>query len=70
MDDGSLIILAFLIIGFFAIVWSYFTVTGSGIAPRPYGKLYSGAPGAKTRGEVSGKDPQSRPVREWSRGTR
>jgi hypothetical protein len=70
MRDGSFIFLAFLVIGFFAVVWGYFTVTGSGINPRPYGKLYSGAPGANTPGEVSGHDPQMRPVREWSRGTR
>jgi hypothetical protein len=70
MRDGSLIFLAFLVIGFFSIVWGYFTVTGSGISPRPYGKLHSGAPGARTKGEVSGHDPQMRPVREWSRGTR
>lgn len=70
MRDGSLIFLAFLVIGFFAIVWGYFTATGSGINPRPYGKLYSGSPGARTRGEVSGRDPQSIPVRQWSRGCR
>ena len=70
MDDGSLIFLAFMVIGFFAIVWGYYTATGSGINPRPYNKLYSGSPGARTKGEVSGHDPQSRPVREWSRGTR
>ena len=70
MRDGSFIFLAFLVIGFFAVAWGYFTATGSGISPRPYGKLYSGAPGANTRGEVSGHDPQARPVREWSRGTR
>src|SRR3954463_5104047 len=41
MRDGSFTFLAFLVIGFFAIVWGYFTVTGSGISPRPYGKVYS-----------------------------
>jgi hypothetical protein len=70
MGDGDLIFLAFLVIGFFAVVWGYFTATGSGIMPRPYGKVYSGSPGARTKGEVSGRDPQVRPVREWSRGTR
>jgi hypothetical protein len=70
MPDDSIIILAVMIFGFFAIVWSYFTVTGSGISPRPYGKLYSGSPGARTPGEVSGRDPQTRPVREWSNGCR
>jgi hypothetical protein len=70
MRDGSLIFLAFLVIGFFAIAWSYFTATGSGINPRPYNKLYSGSPGARTKGEVSGRDPQMAPVRDWSRGAR
>jgi len=70
MRDGSFIILASLVIGFFAVAWGYFTATGSGINPRPYGKLYSGSPGAKTPGEVSGRDPQTRPVREWSNGCR
>lgn len=70
MPDDSIIILAFMVVGFFAIVWSYFTVRGSGITPRAYGKLYSGSPGARTPGEVSGRDPQTRPVREWSNGCR
>jgi hypothetical protein len=70
MDNGSLIFLAFLIIAFFAIVFGYFTRTGSGINPRPYGKIYGGAPGADTPGEVSGRDPRISPVRDWSRGTR
>ena len=70
MRDGSLIILASMVIGFFAIVWGYFTATGSGINPRPYNKLYSGSPGARTKGEVSGHDPQSIPVKQWSRGCR
>ena len=70
MRDGSLIMLAFLFVSFFAIVWGYFTRTGSGINPRAYGKLYSGSPGARASAEISGHDPQVAPVREWSRGTR
>jgi hypothetical protein len=70
MRDGSLIFLAVLIIGFLGIAFGYFTRTGSGINPRPYGKIYGGAPAANVPGEVSGHDPQVRPVREWSRGTR
>jgi hypothetical protein len=67
--DGSLIFLAFLVIAFFGVVIGYFT-KGSGITTRAYGKIYSGAPGAKGPGELSGRDPHARPVREWSRGTR
>jgi hypothetical protein len=68
--DGSLIFLAFLIVAFFGVVIGYFTRAGSGINPRAYGKVYSGAPGAKGPGEVSGRDPHTRPLREWSRGAR
>ena len=70
MEDGSLIMLAFMAVGFFAVVLGYFTRTGSGINPRAYGKLYSGSPGARAAAEVSGHDPQLPPVREWSRGCR
>ena len=66
--DGSLIFLAFLVVAFFGVVFGYFTRAGSGINTRAYGKIYSGAPGAKGPGEVSGRDPHSRPIREWSRG--
>jgi hypothetical protein len=68
--DGSIYFLAFLVIAFVGIVVGYYTRAGSGINPRAYGKVYSGAPGAKGPGEVSGRDPHSRPMREWSRGTR
>jgi hypothetical protein len=68
MEDGSLIFLAFMIIFFFAIAYGYFSRTGSGINPRPYGKLYSGSPGANCAGEVSGHDPRLASVRDWSRG--
>jgi hypothetical protein len=70
MRDGSFILLAVMIVTFLAVAWGYFTALGSGINPRPYGKRYSGAPGANTPGDVSGHDPEARPVREWSRGTR
>ena len=70
MRDGSFIFLAVLVIGFFGIVWGYFTATGSGINPRPYGKAYSNAPGANCPGEVSGHDPRLARVSDWSRGCR
>jgi hypothetical protein len=70
LADGSWIFLAFLVIAFVGVVIGYFTTTGSGITPRAYGKVYSGAPGAKGPGEVSGHDPHARPVREWSRGAK
>jgi len=46
----------------------YYTRKGSGIEPRPYGKIYGGAPGAFGPGSVSGKDDRERV--DWSRGTR
>ena len=70
MAGGSIIFLSFLIIFFFAIAFGYFTRLGSGINPRPYGKLYGGAPGANVPGEVSGHDPRLSRVSDWSRGCR
>ncbi len=69
LADGAWIFLAFLVIAFLGVVIGYFT-SASGITPRAYGKLYSGAPGARTAGELSGRDPEIRAVRDWSRGTR
>ena len=60
LAPGSLIFLAFIIITFAGIVIGYFTRTGSGITPRAYGKIYSGAPGAHLPPEVSGRDPRVR----------
>ena len=66
--DGSLFFLGFLVFGLGGIVVGYYTRTGSGINPRPYNKIYGGAPGAFGPGEVSGRDPRERV--DWSRGTR
>ena len=68
LADGSFVMLAFMAIAFVGIVVGYYTRAGSGINPRPYGKIYGGAPGANTPGEVSGRDP--RQSTDWSRGTR
>jgi hypothetical protein len=68
LADGAFIFLAFLVIAFIGVVIGYFTTAG-GINTRPYGKIYSGAPGAKGRSEVSGRDPRVR-MSDWSRGTR
>ena len=45
LAGGAWIFLAFLIVAFLGVAYGYFTVNGSGITPRAYGKLYSGAPG-------------------------
>ena len=54
---------------FVGIVYGYYTVTGSGIAERPYNKVYGGAPGAFGPSSVSGRDDRVS-MRDWSRGTR
>src|SRR3954452_22959128 len=69
LAGGSWIFLAFLIIAFFGVAFGYFTVKGSGITPRAYGKVYSRAPGAKRGGDASGRDKYER-VNDWSGGSR
>jgi hypothetical protein len=67
LADGAFIFLAFLVVAFFGIVLGYYTKTG-GIGEHPYDKIYSGAPGSRSRSETSGRDPRER--MNWSRGTR
>ena len=69
MAAGSEIIVLFCLIMFFAIVYGYYTVKGSGIAETPYNKIYGGAPGAHGASNCSGKDDRV-VMRDWSRGTR
>lgn len=69
MAGGSLIFLSFLIVAFFALVWSFYTRTGSGINQHSYDRRYSSAPGAKSPSEISGRDVAEN-VATWSRGTR
>jgi uncharacterized membrane protein len=68
LAHGSWIMLGFCVFMFIGIVVGYYTRKGSGIEPRPYGKIYGGAPGAFGPGSVSGKDERERV--DWSRGTR
>ena len=51
------------------VVYGYYTVSGSGIAEHPFGKIYGGAPGALGPATASGRD-ESVSMRDWSRGTR
>ena len=69
LAGGAWIFLAFLVVAFFGVVYGYYTVKGSGITPRAYGKSYGGAPGAKVGGDASGRDRYQR-MNDWSRGTR
>jgi hypothetical protein len=51
------------------VIYGYYTVSGSGIAERPYRKIYQGAPGAYGPGSASGRDDRVS-IANWSRGTR
>jgi hypothetical protein len=51
------------------VIYGYYTVSGSGIAEHPHGKIYSGAPGAHSPASASGRD-ELVSMRNWSRGTR
>ncbi|MGH2823742.1 MAG: hypothetical protein ACRDLY_12115 [Thermoleophilaceae bacterium] len=62
-------IVIFCIVMFIGVVYGYYTVSGSGIAEHPHGKIYSGAPGAFGPAGASGRD-ESVSMRNWSRGTR
>jgi hypothetical protein len=62
-------IVIFSVVMFFAIVYGYYTVDGSGISETPYGKIYGGAPGAIGPSSVSGRDERVS-MSSWSRGTR
>lgn len=66
MEVALLIVIVALFVG---VVYGYYTVSGSGIAERPYGKIYGGAPGAFGPGSASGRDDRVS-MRDWSRGTR
>jgi hypothetical protein len=54
---------------FVGVVYGYYTVSGSGIAEHPYGKVYGGAPGAFGPASASGRD-EIVSMGNWTRGTR
>jgi hypothetical protein len=64
---GFAIFAVFVVVFFFAVVYSYYTRTGSAINQRPYGNPYGDAPGAK-RASTLAHDAEA--ARSWSRGTR
>ena len=68
LAGGSFIFLAAMIIVLVGVIVGYYTRIGSGINPRPYNKVYGGAPGAYGPSDVSGKDHREHV--SWSRGTR
>jgi hypothetical protein len=62
-------VIIFSVVMLIGVVYGYYTVSGSGIAERPYGKIYGGAPGAFGPGSASGRDERVS-MSSWSRGTR
>jgi hypothetical protein len=66
---GAWIFLAVCVVFLFGVTYGFYTVKGSGISERPYGKVYGGAPGAIGPSSVSGKDSRAR-LQDWSRGTK
>ena len=62
-------IIVFCVVMFFAVVYGYYTVDGSGIAETPYGNVHGGAPGAIGSSSASGRDERVS-MRDWTRGTR
>ena len=65
----SIVPIIFCVVMFFAVVYGYFTVGGSGIAEHPYKRVHGGAPGATGPGSASGRDDRVS-MGNWSRGTR
>lgn len=66
---GSFIFLGMMLVMFFGVVIGFYTVSGSGIAERPYERSGSAAPAAKGPGSTSGAYQRER-LHNWSRGTR
>ena len=72
LRDGrlmSIVPIIFCLVMFVGVVDGWYTVSGSGIAEHPYGKIYGGAPGAIGSASVMGLD-ESVDIHNWSRGTR
>ena len=53
MAGGSFIFLAFVVLFLLAVIYGLYTSRGSGISQRPYGKVYSGAPGARAASSLA-----------------
>jgi hypothetical protein len=68
LAGGSGVFLVFTVLFVAVVVYSLYTARGSAITQRPYGKVYSGAPGAIGPSNLSGHDERERV--SWSRGTR
>jgi hypothetical protein len=65
----SIVPIIFSVVMFAGVVYGYFTVSGSGIAERPYRRIYGNSRGAWGPGSASGRDNRV-DMNMWSRGTR
>jgi hypothetical protein len=65
----STVPIIFSVVMFIGVVYGYFTVSGSGIAERPYRRVYGNSRGAWGPGSASGRDDRV-DINTWSRGTR
>jgi hypothetical protein len=65
----STVPIIFSVVMFIGVVYGYFTVSGSGIAERPYRRVYGNSRGAWGPGSASGRDDRVN-INNWSRGTR
>jgi hypothetical protein len=72
LSGGSIWIVVVALLSFVAIVIGWYTRKGSGIGAHPYGKIYSGAPGAKAHSSyyITGRRDDAAERPHWSRGTR
>lgn len=69
LAGGSWIFLGVVVMLFFVLVFSYFTVAGSGINLHPWEDQDGSSHGANGSGNAAGRDEAS-DVRNWTRGTR
>ncbi len=68
LAGGALVFALFIVVFLAATVYGLYTRAGSGIAQRPYNRIYGGAPGASRDSRLGGNP--DREMRNWSRGTR
>jgi hypothetical protein len=69
LEGVSFVPIIFSVVMFVGVVYGFFTVSGSGIAERPYRRIYGNSRGAWGPGSASGRDNRVS-IDNWSRGTR
>ena len=65
----SIVPIVLCVVMFIGVVYGWFTVSGSGIAERPYRRVHGNSRGAWGPGSASGRDNRV-DMNMWSRGTR